>query len=146
MQPFEIENPFIWAKHVVQFPHVSFLVHQVLGIVGSQMEIKQIFNVVGVITNLRWSRHDIENLDWLILIIDNWLSDVRVGCDGPLKPKAMAEILEMGLCYDWKTQHIDWRTRLLWRRFKLWFLQIQGLFHLQFVFIFENIFLVQENF
>jgi hypothetical protein len=63
MQPFEIENPFIWAKHVVQFPHVSFLVHQVLGIVGSQMEIKQIFNVVGVITNLRRSRHDIENLD-----------------------------------------------------------------------------------
>jgi hypothetical protein len=36
MQLVEIENPFIWwAKHVVQFPHVSFLVHQVLGIVGS---------------------------------------------------------------------------------------------------------------
>jgi hypothetical protein len=64
------------------------------------MEIKQIFSVVGVITNLRRSRHDIENLDRPILIIDNWLSDARVGCDGPLKPKAMAEILGKGICYD----------------------------------------------
>jgi hypothetical protein len=101
MQLVEIENPFIWwAKHVVQFPHVSFLVHQVLDIVGSHIEIKQNFSVVGVITNLRQSKHDIENLDRLILIIDNWLSDACVGCDGPLKPKAMAKILGKGLCYD----------------------------------------------
>ncbi len=36
VQPIEIENPLIWwAKHVVQFPHVSFLTHQILDIVGS---------------------------------------------------------------------------------------------------------------
>jgi len=82
MQPVKIENLFIWwAKHVVQFPHVSFLAHQVLGIVGLHIEIKQILSVASVITNLKRSRLDIENLDQLILIINNWLSDVHVVMD-----------------------------------------------------------------
>jgi hypothetical protein len=35
MWPSEIENPLIWwANHGVQFPHVSFLAHQVIGNVG----------------------------------------------------------------------------------------------------------------
>ncbi len=50
----DIENLLIWwAKHVMQFSHVSFLAHQVLGIVGSKIKIEWIFNVVGVITNLK---------------------------------------------------------------------------------------------
>jgi hypothetical protein len=64
MQPSEIENLLIWwPKRAVQFPHVSCLVRQVLSIVGSHIQIKWIFNVVGVITNLRRSRLSIENLD-----------------------------------------------------------------------------------
>ncbi len=95
MQPIEIENLLIWwPERAVQFPHVSCLVRQVLGIVGSHIQIKWIFNVAGVITNLRRSRLSIENLDWLIFIIKNWPSDVCVGCDGPLKPKTMVEFLE----------------------------------------------------
>jgi hypothetical protein len=35
------KNPLLrWAKHEMQFAHVSFLVHQVFGIVGSQIKIK----------------------------------------------------------------------------------------------------------
>ncbi len=52
----KIKNPLVWwATYVMQFPHVSFLAHQVLGIVGSQIEIKRIFNIASVITNLQWS-------------------------------------------------------------------------------------------
>jgi hypothetical protein len=44
--PTNIENPLVWwANHAMQFFHISFLVHKVLGIVGSQIEIQQIFNV-----------------------------------------------------------------------------------------------------
>jgi hypothetical protein len=52
------------------------------------------FSVVGVIINLKQSRLGIENLDQLIFIIKNWSNDICVGCDGPLKLKAMPEFLE----------------------------------------------------
>jgi hypothetical protein len=95
MWPTEIENHLIWwAKHNVQFCHVSFFACQVLGIVGSHIEINNFFNVVGVISNLKWYWLGIDNLDKFILIIKNWHSDACVGCDGPLKPKAMAKCLE----------------------------------------------------
>lgn len=66
----------------MQFPQVFFLVCQVLGIVGFQIETQQIFNVIGIITNLRWSRLGIDNLNHLVLVIKNWPHDVYVGCDG----------------------------------------------------------------
>ncbi len=47
-----------------------------------------------VIINLKQSKLGIENLNQLIFIIKNWPNDIRVGCDGPLKLKAMAEFLE----------------------------------------------------
>ncbi len=70
-----------WATHVVQFPHVSFIAHQVLGIVGSQIETKRIFIITNVTMNLRWSWLGIDNLDCLILV-QNWLNDVHLGCVG----------------------------------------------------------------
>jgi hypothetical protein len=60
----------------MQLPHVSFLAHQVLGIARSYIEIEQIFGVTNVITNLRRSHLGIENLDCLILVIKNWLTDI----------------------------------------------------------------------
>jgi hypothetical protein len=51
--PVEIKNPLQWwANHVMQFPHVFFLARLMLKIVGSQIEIKQIFNVASIITSL----------------------------------------------------------------------------------------------
>jgi hypothetical protein len=40
---------------------------------------------------LKWSKLYIENLDRLIFIIKHWPNDAYDGCDGPLKPKDMAE-------------------------------------------------------
>jgi hypothetical protein len=60
---------------------------------GSQIEIEQIFSVVGVITNLWRSYVEIENLDRLIFVIKTWLDDARVGCDGASKPMSMTNVL-----------------------------------------------------
>jgi hypothetical protein len=47
----KIKNPLLrWAKHETELAHVSFLIHQVFGIVGSQIKIKWIFNIASVIT------------------------------------------------------------------------------------------------
>lgn len=60
---------------------------------GFEFEIEWISSVVGVIINLKWSRSKlrIENLDRLIFIIKYWPNDAYDGCDGPLKPKDMAD-------------------------------------------------------
>ncbi len=58
---------------------MSFLARQVLGIIGSQIETKRIFNIVSVITNLQRFWLGIDNLDCFILI-QNWLNDIRLGC------------------------------------------------------------------
>jgi hypothetical protein len=42
-----------------------------MGIVGLQIEIEQIFNMVKVITSLKWCQLGIENLDNIVLIRKN---------------------------------------------------------------------------
>ncbi len=56
------------------------LAKQILAILGSQIEIEQIFNIVGVFTSLRKCRLGVENLDSLVMIYKNWMNDVRVRC------------------------------------------------------------------
>ncbi len=70
---------------------ICFFIHQAFGIVNSQIEIKRIFNVVSVITNLWWFRLGIEDLDNIILIVKNSPNDVRVEC--ALNPKIMNDFM-----------------------------------------------------
>jgi hypothetical protein len=52
------ENPFIWwHNHKGQFLDVTLLAKQILGILRSQIEIKRLFNLVGVFDNLRVKAH-----------------------------------------------------------------------------------------
>jgi hypothetical protein len=69
------------------------LVHKMLGIVGYQIKSKQIFNVVGIITNFWRSRLGIDNFDHLVLVIKNWLNNAYVGCDGG-KAKILHDYLQ----------------------------------------------------
>jgi hypothetical protein len=47
------ENPFIWwHNHKGQFLDVAFLATQILGILRSQIEIKRVFNLIGILTTL----------------------------------------------------------------------------------------------
>jgi hypothetical protein len=45
-----------WAKHKSLFPNVAFLAHQILSIVGYQMETFFKKSLVGILTNLKRCR------------------------------------------------------------------------------------------
>jgi hypothetical protein len=44
---------------------------------------KNIFSLVGILTNLRKCRLQIENLEKLIFVNKNWPNDPRIGCKSP---------------------------------------------------------------
>jgi uncharacterized membrane protein len=50
-------NPFNslgwWSNHKQQISNLSYLVHQVMGIIGSQIKSETIFNMANVITSLK---------------------------------------------------------------------------------------------
>jgi hypothetical protein len=58
-----------WVKHKFLFPIVAFLAPQILGIVGSKIETKIIFSLVGIFTNLRRSCFQLDNLDKIFLLV-----------------------------------------------------------------------------
>jgi hypothetical protein len=66
----------------MQFPHVSVLARQVLGIMGSKIQIEKIFNFVGIVTNLWRSRIGINNLNCFVLVIKHWPNNACIRCDG----------------------------------------------------------------
>jgi hypothetical protein len=50
----EIKCPFQWwEKHEAMFLTFGFFVHKILRIVGSQIETKRIFSLVGILTSLK---------------------------------------------------------------------------------------------
>ncbi len=65
------------------FPIVEFLAQQILGVIGSQIEIKRIFSLARILTNLRRCHLQIENLKKLIFVNKNWPNDFRIGCKFP---------------------------------------------------------------
>jgi hypothetical protein len=64
--------------HEVQFLYVKFVTWQILRIVGSHIEIKRIFNVACICTNLRHFWSGIENFETLINIYKTWPNDAHV--------------------------------------------------------------------
>jgi hypothetical protein len=42
-----------WVKHESRFPIIGFLANQILGIIGSQIEIECIFSLARILTSLR---------------------------------------------------------------------------------------------
>ncbi len=67
-----------WRAKERHFSYVKFVAHQILGIVGSQIEAEIIFNVASIYTNLRRSRLGTKNLEMFISIYKNWPKDARV--------------------------------------------------------------------
>jgi hypothetical protein len=52
-----------WQIHETQFPNVSFLTKQILGILGSLIESERVFSLVGVLATLKRYRLQVDNLD-----------------------------------------------------------------------------------
>lgn len=60
--------------------HCWFLAHQILSIVRSQVEMKRIFSLIGILTTFFKSHLQMTNLEKLIFVNKNWLTDPRVAC------------------------------------------------------------------
>jgi hypothetical protein len=71
------EDPFAWWKtHEGQFSNVGFLTKQVFGIPRFQINIKKMFSLAGVlITPRRCHLLQVQNLNQIIVIINNWPDD-----------------------------------------------------------------------
>ncbi len=52
-----------------------------LGILGSQIKIKHIFIIVGVLTLVRRCKLEVENIDKLVIVLNNWPFDVCMEFD-----------------------------------------------------------------
>jgi len=69
-------DPIIWWKtHEGQFSNVGFLAKWVFGIVRFQIEIEKMFNLIGVLTTLKSCHLQVQNLNQIITIINNWPND-----------------------------------------------------------------------
>jgi len=65
------------------FPIVSILIRQILGIVGSHIKIGKKYLLARILSNLKKSHLQIENLEKLTFVNKNWLNDLRVECKSP---------------------------------------------------------------
>jgi hypothetical protein len=87
-----IKNPpQWWEKHESKFNIVGFLAKQMVGIIGSEIEIEHIFSLVGILTCIRKYQLQSEILDKLISINQIWPNDPRVGCN---MPSTLVEFIE----------------------------------------------------
>jgi hypothetical protein len=69
-------NPLVWWKtHEGQFSNVGFLVKHVFGILGFQIEIEIVLSLIRVLRTLKRCYLQVQNLDKIITIINNWLDD-----------------------------------------------------------------------
>jgi hypothetical protein len=76
----ECKDPLAWWRAQERhFYYVGFVVCEILGIVGSQIEAERVFNIASMYMNLHHFRLGIDNLEMFINIYKNWPEDVRVG-------------------------------------------------------------------
>jgi len=64
MDPKDIKCPLQWwQKHEFMFSIIGFLVQEILGIFGSQIETEKVFSLVGILTNLKRCHLQFKNLE-----------------------------------------------------------------------------------
>jgi len=93
-----------WGKHETMFLIIGFLVRQILGIVRSQIETKLIFSLVGIFTNLRRCCLQLKNLENLIFVSKNWLSDPR---NGYKPPSNLIELIQIDLGFEEELEEFE---------------------------------------
>jgi hypothetical protein len=90
-----IKCPLQWCeKHESMFPTIGFCVNQIIGIVGSQIEIERIFSLVEMFTSHRRCHLQSKHLNKLIFVSKNWPNDSRIGCKSP---SSLVDFIESNL-------------------------------------------------
>jgi hypothetical protein len=69
-----------WQIHESQFPIVDLLARQILWISRSQIETKQVFNLIGVLIPWRHCKLHVENLNNITTMVKNWPNDPCMNC------------------------------------------------------------------
>jgi hypothetical protein len=85
------------GKHKTMFPIVSFLTHQILGIVGSQIEMQKIFLLASILTKLMRCHLQLNNLERLIFVRKKWPDDFRIDSK---PPSNLVELIEKDLDFE----------------------------------------------
>ncbi len=70
-----------WGKHEAMFHIVDLFSLQILSIIGSKIEIKRIFFLVNILTNLRKCHLQSKFLKKLSFVRKNWPSNFTVACE-----------------------------------------------------------------
>ncbi len=74
----EIVSSRRWKVHEPQILHVGYLAWQILGILGSQIEIERISSMASIPTCLKKCLLGAKNLEKLVLIHKNWPHHARL--------------------------------------------------------------------
>jgi hypothetical protein len=75
---------------------MGFLAKEIFGILGSQIETKLVFCLVGVLIALRHCHLQVENMDHIINLVNNWLDDLCVNCKPNLDFKQYLKVKVFG--------------------------------------------------
>ncbi len=86
------------------FPTFGFLTHQILGIVGSQIETKRNFSLAGILTNLKKCCLQLENLENLNFVSKNWPNDLRDECKPPFN---LVELIQINLSFEEELENFE---------------------------------------
>jgi hypothetical protein len=98
VDPKDIKCPLQWwGKHETMFPTIGFLACQILGIIGSQIEIERLFSLAGILTNLKKCCLQSKKLQKLIFVSKNWPSNPIDGCK---PPSSLVELIQIDLGFE----------------------------------------------
>jgi hypothetical protein len=75
----------------------GFLAHQILGILGLEIETKKIFSLTNRLTNLRRCDLQLNNLERLIFMSKNWPNHLRIDFN---RPSNLVEMIEKDLNFE----------------------------------------------
>jgi hypothetical protein len=68
----DIKRPFKWwEEYEIMFPIIGFLVHKILGIVESEIEMEMLFSLARILTNLKRFRLQLDNFKKFIFVNKN---------------------------------------------------------------------------
>jgi hypothetical protein len=135
--------PLQWSeKHESMFPTFCLCVREILGIVGSQIETKRIFSLVGILINLRRCHYNQMFLDKLIFINKKSPDDLRIGCKSP---SSLVEFIETNV-YLKELEELEktLEEMKLWN-FKFWIKKFLTIYKFSLQYITLYIYLINFN-
>jgi hypothetical protein len=81
-----------WHINEGQFSNVTFLIKQILSILGTQIGRGRMVNCARMLTSLWHCCLQVENFDWIIIIVKNWPNDPCLNCKKKMNMKEYMKV------------------------------------------------------